>query len=393
MSVKRFAAFLVLAAGCSSAPRPAELKALDGAMSDKAALEAAAEAAPEEVARAKAEYAQSREAFEDGDIEDSIHYAELSDLSLKLAMEKLRVERANTQISDAKRSKTDAAARLVDAVDAKGKLERRIARMEKILALESSLETEKSASRAQKRSLEAKLDEAKKAQEEALKKERTRQELVELVATVRAKLETAEVMKAGDHAPEELKGAQDTLALAQRAIVGDQFADARKLVASADQSATKAIEVARREFKAKNARLGQLEERNEILAKATAIVETSAIQERGVVVTLYGMFAAGESEVRGEKIPVLERLSSLAKEYSGYPILVEGYTDSQGREKTNLELSEARASSVLNLLFAKGIETGRARAAGYGEARPVADNSTAEGRAKNRRVELVLLFP
>ncbi|MEM6733101.1 MAG: OmpA family protein, partial [Myxococcota bacterium] len=191
----------------------------------------------------------------------------------------------------------------------------------------------------------------------------------------------------------ELEGARDTLLLAQRALTADQFDDSRKLIASADASAAKAIVVARREYKAQNERLGLLQERDKILEEATAVVATSATQERGVVVTLYEMFAPGESEILEEKKRTLDALAKLAKKYSAYPILVEGYTDSRGREQTNLELSERRARSVLDHLFGRGIKTSRARAAGYGEARPVADNSTAEGRAKNRRVEFVLLFP
>lgn len=381
---------VVLASACAKAPRPAELTELDQAMQDEKSLAAMAAAAPEDVAQAGSEYAKAREAYDDGDIEDAVYYAELADLSLKVANEKLRVQRAENRIVQAKRTKTDAAKRLADAVDTKGKLDKRIARMEKILALQESLESEKAASRAAKRDMETQLLAAKQAQEEALEKERERQELVELVATVRAKLETAEVMNAEKHAPKALSGAKDTLALAQRAIVSDAFEDARTLIASADESATEAQTVARTAYKD---RLGKLEERDQILEEAAAIVKTSATQERGVVVTLYGMFAPGESEILDEKKPTLDALAKLAKQYDEYPLLVEGYTDSQGREATNLELSEARAKSVLDYLFAKGIATDRARAHGYGEARPVADNSTPEGRSKNRRVELVLLFP
>ncbi|MEO1172378.1 MAG: OmpA family protein, partial [Myxococcota bacterium] len=319
---------------------------------------------------------------------------QLSDLAFKTAMEKLRARRATRRIAEAKRVMTDSERRAADAADEKELLDKRITRMEKILALQENLESEKAASRKQKAQLESEIAAAKKAQEEALKRENERREISELIAAVRSKLETASVLNASEYAPKELKGAQDTLALAQRSMVADQFADARKLIASADTSAMEAIEVARKGYNARAEQLGLLKERDALLEEATKIVKTSATQERGVVVFLYEMFAPGEAKVLSDKVAVLERLAVLAKKYEGYPILVEGYTDSQGREKTNLDLSERRARSVLDALISTGkVDPSRARAAGYGESKPVDDNSTVDGRAKNRRVEMVFLFP
>ncbi|MEM6531850.1 MAG: OmpA family protein [Myxococcota bacterium] len=385
---------LFVAVACSKPPRPPELVAVDALMKDEANLKEAAAAAREDVEQAKADYARAQEFYESNDIEDSIAYAELADIAFKTAMEKLRARRATRRTAEAKRVLTDSTRRAADAADEKVALDKRITRMEKILALQENLESEKAASRKQKAQLENEIQAAKEAQELALKRENERREISELIAAVRSKLETASVLNASEYAPKQLKGAKDTLALAQRSMVGDQFADARTLIATADKSAMDAIEVARKAYNERAEQLGLLKERDSLLEEATQIVTTSATQERGVVVFLYGMFAPGESAVLAEKTTVLERLAILAKKYEGYPILVEGYTDSQGRAKTNLELSERRAQSVLNYLVSTGkVAPNRARAAGYGESRPVDDNSTAEGRAKNRRVEMVFLFP
>jgi len=67
---------------------------------------------------------------------------------------------------------------------------------------------------------------------------------------------------------------------------------------------------------------------------------------------------------------------------------VAGHTDSSGNDMLNMELSQSRAESVVEYLVSAGIARERMKAKGYGESRPVADNATAEGRAKNRRVEL-----
>jgi outer membrane protein OmpA-like peptidoglycan-associated protein len=69
-------------------------------------------------------------------------------------------------------------------------------------------------------------------------------------------------------------------------------------------------------------------------------------------------------------------------------IEVAGHTDSAGKQAYNLDLSKRRASSVRNYLVSRGIAGSRIEVKGYGPAHPVADNATAEGRAKNRRVEL-----
>jgi len=69
-----------------------------------------------------------------------------------------------------------------------------------------------------------------------------------------------------------------------------------------------------------------------------------------------------------------------------------GYTDSHGIASKNLDLSQRRADAVKNYLIRSGIEASRRNAKGYGQTMPVADNTTAAGRSKNRRVELKVSF-
>ena len=70
---------------------------------------------------------------------------------------------------------------------------------------------------------------------------------------------------------------------------------------------------------------------------------------------------------------------------------ISAHTDSKGSDEYNLELSQKRAESVVNYLIAKGIDSGRLIAKGYGETRQVATNDTEEGRALNRRVEMRII--
>lgn len=85
---------------------------------------------------------------------------------------------------------------------------------------------------------------------------------------------------------------------------------------------------------------------------------------------------------------ILDRLVKFLNENRNKRVELEGYTDWIGTEKYNQGLSERRAASVRNYLIEKGVSPSRISARGFGEARPIADNRTREGRAKNRRVEV-----
>ena len=87
----------------------------------------------------------------------------------------------------------------------------------------------------------------------------------------------------------------------------------------------------------------------------------------------------------------LTKLIGVFKEYSDTNILVVGHTDSVGAESSNMTLSKNRAYAVTNYLTGKGISNGRLTTNWFGESQPLHDNQTAEGRAKNRRVNIVIL--
>lgn len=87
----------------------------------------------------------------------------------------------------------------------------------------------------------------------------------------------------------------------------------------------------------------------------------------------------------------LEKLAKVLLEYPKTKILVEGHTDSTGRDAYNMRLSQKRAQAVSNFLQEKGIVVNRLVTKWYGETQPKADNTTATGRAKNRRVELAII--
>ncbi len=102
-------------------------------------------------------------------------------------------------------------------------------------------------------------------------------------------------------------------------------------------------------------------------------------------------FATDKANINAKSEETLNRLSGILKEYPNSNILVEGHTDNTGSESYNLTLSKNRAQAVTNYLLGQGLDRGRFDTKWYGEAQPKYDNSTAEGRAKNRRVEIAIV--
>lgn len=105
------------------------------------------------------------------------------------------------------------------------------------------------------------------------------------------------------------------------------------------------------------------------------------------------LFPSGQSDLNLGGLAVLHKLIAVLDSVP-HKLIVAGHTDTQdirsARFPSNWELSSARAGSVVRYLQANGIQPGRLAAIGYADTRPLADNTTAEGRARNRRVELIL---
>jgi chemotaxis protein MotB len=115
---------------------------------------------------------------------------------------------------------------------------------------------------------------------------------------------------------------------------------------------------------------------------------------RGVVITMANdtAFVSGSAEIKNSMNTALESLAEVLKKTPGR-IVIEGHTDNVAlagaRYKSNWELATARAAGVLHVFIKQGIDPNRLILAGYGEYRPLASNETDEGRARNRRVEIV----
>jgi len=116
--------------------------------------------------------------------------------------------------------------------------------------------------------------------------------------------------------------------------------------------------------------------------------------ERGLVMTLGDvLFATGRADLTPGAWERVDRLARFLQRYPNRTVRVEGYADSTGSSDFNLRLSERRAEAVRDALLSRGVTSSRVTAQGFGEARPVASNSTDSGRQANRRVEIVISEP
>ena len=131
-------------------------------------------------------------------------------------------------------------------------------------------------------------------------------------------------------------------------------------------------------------------------AKATADLAAFASvkqETRGMVITLSGsvLFVTNKSDLLpGAQVKLTQVADALTQQDSESKIVVEGHTDSQGGASYNQDLSQKRAQTVRDYLVTRGIPADRLTSQGFGLTRPIADNGTAEGRANNRRVEIVV---
>jgi OOP family OmpA-OmpF porin len=113
-----------------------------------------------------------------------------------------------------------------------------------------------------------------------------------------------------------------------------------------------------------------------------------AINKNGSI-SLQINFETGKATIKPESQTIVDQIAEMLKSDATLKVSIEGHTDNVGTPAANKALSENRAKAVMNAIIAKGIDKSRLSAKGWGQEKPVADNASEEGKAKNRRVEIV----
>lgn len=338
-------------AACSAGPPPGQI--------------AEARAALQEAERARADELASREYDaavrhlsaaentwrERKDAETAAHLARRAEAAAREAQYQAEARTAEEEI----RLETERRSRAEIAV-----------RDAEIARLHSEARTE-----AEQRALEA--EQREREERRRLREERERREAVSEQARIEAEARRSAEERAREaetRAEEERRRLEETRRLEEERRQAEE---------------ARAAEVARLREEQERTR----EELRETLSRLGEVRQ----EARGLVLTLPGSvyFEVNKSVVQ----PAMRsRLTEIARALSAAgddsAILIEGHTDSDGSNEYNLELSRLRAEAVRSILVAGGVPSGRIETQGYGETRPVASNSSANGKAQNRRVEIVL---
>ena len=206
------------------------------------------------------------------------------------------------------------------------------------------------------------------------------------LASAQARIDVASQEKAAserEKARLEQKLTQSELAEVRRKLT--EAEEQRRAEAAQLQSTSQQLEAE------KQARLAAEKKADEATANLAKIAMVKQ-EARGLVITLSGsvLFTSGRSTLLANARPKLDEVAAALQQSEAEKFIVEGHTDSVGSEATNEELSYRRAQTVRDYLIDRGVPADKIRAVGYGKSRPVADNATAEGRANNRRVEIVI---
>jgi outer membrane protein OmpA-like peptidoglycan-associated protein len=164
----------------------------------------------------------------------------------------------------------------------------------------------------------------------------------------------------------------------------------------AKQAEVRELEARLAPLEERDAQLRERERRDRTLREVEGLFTTAEaeVMTRGdqLIIRLYGLsFPSGSSEIRPEDFALLTKLLRALRQFPKSPVAIEGHTDSRGDERSNQKLSQERANAVREYVVVNlGIEPDWIMAVGFGESRPIAANDSEAGRAKNRRIDVVV---
>lgn len=356
---------------CGPAPKPAELVSYEQ-MRQGDYAQTVQERHPDLFAEAQKYYRRALEAHDDGEDERTLHNTRLATMTWRTAVALSQTKDAGDSLRAAESRTQRATDALADAEQRRQVAEDAIARQRRINDMQAQLDAANQRAAQKQQATDAKV-------------------AVEGAAT---KVQLAETMGAATHAPGPLNKAQASLKMALTAFDQANYTEATRVAGLTTADADLAIAAAKPFYEAQEKRKAyDLELKRMLEATADVPGAEARIERRGLVVTLRSLFAAGKSNLDPGVTAPLRMLGKIANDHPNFRLIIEGHTDNRGRSQRNLELSEKRAQAVTNHLAGEGVANDRMTALGKGDAEPIADNSTRQGRETNRRVDIVYLRP
>jgi outer membrane protein OmpA-like peptidoglycan-associated protein len=294
----------------------------------------------------------------------------------------------STQRGGSNKSVTDYSRRTVSLVTSAGRAWMRAIQAQEAAAAEAKRAEELNALKAQSEKLAA---EKAAAQEVAVRSEMARREaeesaLQEEAARKEAEARTAEAQESAKAADAARLKSED---LRRQAEEQADAAEKARLQSEADAAA---LEAQRDDLASERDRIQK--DRDALSQRLTGALQgiaTTRSTARGVVVSLPGiLFDTNKATLKPDAQIGLAKMAGVLSVFPDMNLRVEGYTDSTGTDEINLPLSRDRAESVAGFLRQQGVSAARIQTQGYGSQFPVASNETAQGRADNRRVEVIV---
>ena len=373
----------VLLVGCGPGPKPATLLTFERLR--KEAEGTAAKSADDKLWKDSDNYYRlAYEAWEDGDDEEAREYTLLGTMLFHTCRELARQREVESEITSFQERYDETKLRRARWVKEKGRTEQAVTALQGQLALANRLaEVEK------RRAVERAALQGRVQEEQELAQVRQRH------SDLIMRLKESEKILAHKFAAGEYNKARNLLDKAALDIEDGKTREARRTLEKLASQLAAAVEKAQPKFTAASKARDREETNQRLVAMAHTVGASEVrVEPRGVVLVLHKLFDGKATRLTPKASLRLDKAGKLINEFAEYNILIEGHTAKRkGKEDANLTISRAWSLAVMSHYVSKGISTTRLHATGYGAGAPLSDNSTKPGRRRNRRIELVFLFP
>ena len=350
-------------ASCSRLPKPAEMQQFEGERKARAGEELKLEL-PELVAKADAQHAKAVEAHSDKEAELLAHYAHLTAMWWQSAQLRHDTREALAAEKNVLKEAAQFDSELTEARKRQRLAQATLDRMAQIIALEGKVSDSQE------------VNTAKSAINDAL-----------------AALKEAQAVDADVHATANFAAAEAKLKAATDALGKNKTKDAQSFAIEAKVAAEAAKREAEPRYNSSEADQAKMARHKALFDAVGAISGVSrSMVEGGVLITVVEVFSAsGGVDMQPMMEATFNKLAETAKSFADYALVIKAHTDSKGNKSKNLLLSDARAKSLAAFLATQGVAPDRMTSVGKGSGEPVADNKTKDGRAKNRRIEILFV--